>query len=83
MMLRVTIDLVPWGDESRKQTLHTIVIANDGSGTDISGNYHAVASQARTNRPWKFAEVHGFPRKRRNSIDLLYRVLAKMVGGRN
>ncbi len=82
-MLKVTIELWPLGDESRKETLHTIVIANDGTGTPTQGNYYSVISRRKRLTPWKLAAVAGFPRKRLNAVDLLYRVLKQAVGDRN
>lgn len=38
-MLRVTIELVPFGDESRAREIGTMLIANDGEGTYAKGNY--------------------------------------------
>lgn len=39
-MIRVTIEKLPFGDEAGKETLHTIIIANDGTGTTRTGNYN-------------------------------------------
>lgn len=39
-MIRVTIEKLPFGDESAKETLHTIIIANDGTGNARRGNYN-------------------------------------------
>lgn len=41
-VLRCTIDLLPFGDESRKRTLGVVDIANDGTGTLERGNYKVV-----------------------------------------
>lgn len=38
-MLRVTIELVPHGDETRAREIGTMLIANDGEGTYAKGNY--------------------------------------------
>lgn len=41
-MIRVTIDLLPFGREEEKETLHTIEIANIGN---VKGNiYHYMAN---------------------------------------
>lgn len=40
-MLRVTIEIVPFGSEEEKRTLSTINIINDGTGTSKYGNYIA------------------------------------------
>lgn len=41
-MLRCTIEIVPFGDESRKRVLGLIEIANDATGTAENGNYRVV-----------------------------------------
>jgi len=41
-MLRVTVELVPQGDEDRANVIGEMIIANDGSGTLDRGNYKAV-----------------------------------------
>lgn len=38
-MLRITIQLIPRGDESKVRTIGTMEIANDGTGTPDLGNY--------------------------------------------
>ena len=38
-MLRVTIELVPFGDEDRAKRIATMLIANDGTGNWNTGNY--------------------------------------------
>ena len=39
MPLRVTVELIPRGDESRKRTVAVVDITNDGTGTHEVGNY--------------------------------------------
>ena len=38
-MLRITIDLIPFGSEAHKTNLATVDVVNDGSGNGIIGNY--------------------------------------------
>jgi hypothetical protein len=38
-MLKVTIELFPYGDEKNAKVLRTVYIANDGKGTSEKGNY--------------------------------------------
>lgn len=38
-MYRVTVELIPHGDEQRKRTVATMEIANDLTGDEITGNY--------------------------------------------
>lgn len=39
MPLRITVELIPRGDESRKRKVAVVDIANDGTGTHEVGNY--------------------------------------------
>lgn len=41
-MLRVTIELVPWGDEDRARVLACAVISKGGSGDRDVGNYEVL-----------------------------------------
>ena len=81
-MLRVTIELVPWGIESRAKVIATGTIANTGTGTPTSGDYRIELRDA-AGRKWKSGNVTGFPRKRLLAWHLLYRALEKLVGNRN
>jgi len=81
-VLRITIELVPWGIESRAKIIATGTIANTGTGTPTSGNYRVELRDA-TDRKWKSGTITGFPRKRLLAWDLLYRALEKVVGNRN
>lgn len=38
-MLRVTVELVPFGVESKKHEIAKMEIINDGTGTNTKGNY--------------------------------------------
>ena len=40
-MIRVTIELVPFGVEERKEVLGIVEVANDGTGNRETGNYIA------------------------------------------
>ena len=40
-MLRVTVELVPFGDEERKRKIAEAIIYNDGTGDFQAGNYVA------------------------------------------
>lgn len=39
-MIRVTIDVVPFGIESSSRQITEIIINNDGTGTNEKGNYN-------------------------------------------
>ena len=67
-MLVVTIDLHS-ARTGKKKNLGTIIIANDGTGTDTKGNYWGRAYRAGMNlsewsrkRPIRQTEVKGHPR---------------------
>lgn len=78
-MIRVTIELVPYGDEARAEVLHEILIANDGSGTLARGNYAASLTRRSSAAVWKTARVDDFPRQRKNAYHLLKAVLDQVI----
>jgi hypothetical protein len=39
MPIRITVELIPYGDEDQKQNLAIIDVENDGTGTYEMGNY--------------------------------------------
>jgi len=51
-MIRCIIELVPFGEESKKRPIGIIEIANDGSGNEFTGNYKVLL---RKTPPWKGA----------------------------
>lgn len=81
-MLRVTVELLPYGLEAGKRTLAVGYISNDGTGTHTVGNYRVNLRDA-AGRKWKTGAITNFPRTRLLAWDLLYRCLAKLVGKRN
>jgi len=60
-MLRLTLEIVPHGIESRKRTVGTLHIINDGSGTIETGNYTGIL---RTDDPSdeRHGRVEEYPR---------------------
>lgn len=74
-MIRVTVELIPYGDEShpRRQILGTAKIANVG-GTATLGHYRYELRGKRGQRI-RSGVVSGFPRKRLLAWDLLSRAL--------
>ena len=61
-MLRVTVELVPFGDESRAREIGMLLIANDGEGTHESGNYAYVYGYTDRDVPLARGTVKKFPR---------------------
>jgi len=41
-MIRVTVEILPFGDEARRRTIASMDIWNDGSGTIENGNYEGI-----------------------------------------
>jgi hypothetical protein len=83
-MLRVTIEVVPKGDENRRRHLGTVEIANEGTGSTELGNYAVrLAKFGRPQQHWMKGAVRGFDRLRRGPYDLLLQCLIATVGNRN
>lgn len=84
-MLRVTIELLPGGDESRKRHMGTAEISLvKASESAQEGNYKVMLSKwGRPKQAWKQGSVEGFPRKLLGPWDLLFWALTATVGKRN
>ncbi len=61
-MLRVTIELVPFGDESRAREIGMLLLANDGEGTHESGDYAYIYGYTDRDVPLARGTVKKFPR---------------------
>ncbi len=61
-MIRVTVDLVSAVHESRSRHLGTLILANDGTGTETKGNYDAAFSGA-SGGAGKRGRVLDYPRQ--------------------
>ena len=62
MMLRVTIELVPGGNEAAARPIATLLLANDGEGTYESGNYAYVYGYTDRDAPMARGTIKKFPR---------------------
>jgi hypothetical protein len=83
-MIRVTIEMLPKGDESRKRHLGTVEIANDGTGSALRGNYKVRLSKwGRPATDWMTGAVKDFARRSQGPYDLLLRALIATVGPRS
>ena len=84
-MIRVTVEMLPGGQESHKRLLGVATIANDGTGLGPHGNYDATFSKwaPKQDEIWKRGRVENFPRQSRGPWDLLLRALQSAVGARN
>ena len=69
-MLRINIELHPYGNKDKAKILSSFDIANDGTGNDDFGNYIHRESE---NHPWK-PSVRGWSRHR-SAEELVYHVL--------
>lgn len=79
-MIRVTVELLPFGKEEGKKKLSEIHIANDGSGTTERGNY-----MARINPKQEYSHkvVTDYPRKSYHVNHLVYKTLKYFYGKPN
>ena len=85
-MIKVTMELYPFGQEIGKRHLGTAIIGNDATGTASIGNYSITLSKAGNGQEdsiLKRGRVEGFKRKRKLAWDLLYLALKDIVGDRN
>ena len=73
-MLRITIEMLPGGQEEGKYVMATGIIKNDGTGDKMRGNYKWYF-QNRSRRSLRKGRVTGFQRRSRGPISLLMMVL--------
>lgn len=84
-MLRVTIELVPFGVETQAKVLGRIGISNDGSGSLARGNYDVVLSDegsfTRDGKPgtWRKVKLKGFKRRRYGPYHILLAALLAAI----
>ncbi len=75
-MIRVTVELVSFGEEDRKKTIGTLEIANDGTGDSVTGNYTVRAYDERDE--WVRTKVKGH--KRQLGFWVLLRLALQQLG---
>ena len=71
-MLKVIIEMWPYGNEERKHVLDSFEIINTGRGTSTTGEYVIRKNKKILGR------VRGFPRKQKSARNLLYRALVEI-----
>jgi hypothetical protein len=62
-MLRITIDIVPFGLESKKKTLRTLEISNIGGGKDDSTADYLVRFAGEEGNTYKRSRIRSHKRK--------------------
>jgi len=76
-MLRLTIELLPDGDESKAKVIASGTVEPIGAGTGskahVTGNYRYKLKNKR--KIWKEGRLMGFPRKGHGVWALLYSIL--------
>jgi len=83
-MIKVTIEVYPFGIEKLKRHVGTMIISNDGTGTKEMGNYNVKLSKFKEpDKWWKEGRVDGFKRKLRGPYDLIYIALHNLLAQRN
>ena len=73
-MIRVTVELLPFGFEENKKILSIFEIANDGTGNQSRGNYKA---RLNPKKEWVEKVVENYPRKSYPVTKLVYLTLKK------
>ncbi len=78
-MIKIIVELHPYGDESRKQVLSEAKIWNDGTGTKTRGNYKFQILTQGSSGIWKSGSLANFPRKQKNVWYLLFLCLNSIL----
>lgn len=72
-MLKITIELIPWGIESQAKTIGQMKIWNDATGTKSRGNYKfRIFRKNSTSAVWKYGEIKDFKRQIDGAWKLLF-----------
>ena len=74
-MIVINVELWPHGDEKKKKSLGTMVIKNDGTGTNDRGNYE-FSLRGKGGRPMASGGILDWPRNRFHVWQLIHRVLS-------
>jgi hypothetical protein len=78
-MLRIKIELVPFGIESGVRSLGEMKIVNDGTGGNATGNYNVTLFN-KAGKKWKTGRVEGFKRREYTAWRLLHLALNALFG---
>lgn len=82
-MIRITVELLKFGEEDEKKLLGVMEISNDASGNVNIGNYKFKISKFGGKGVWKQGRLEDFDRINKGPWDLLYLALRSAVGNRN
>lgn len=82
-MIRVTVELLPYGSAEGRKTLGVLDIANDGMGSYSLGSYWGQIHSDCDGRRWSDVRIEDFPRTTLTVWDLIFRILREQVGERN
>jgi len=74
-MLKITIEIWPWGIKENSRILGSAIIWNDGSGGRTLGNYCYKIFKEENSTPWKKGNIKNFERLKHGVWNLLYLVL--------
>lgn len=78
-MIRITVEILPYGFEANKRTVGVMKIWNDITGTKSKGNYKFTISQKQDlNAVWRGGEVKGFHRLSKSVWSLLFLCLCEI-----
>ena len=78
-MLRLTLEFVPFGQESCRKTISVMTIANDGTGTHTIGNYKYKIIDKESVYPDIKGKIEKFPRVAKKAWDLVLEILLRML----
>ncbi|HET8686277.1 MAG TPA: hypothetical protein VFM18_06385 [Methanosarcina sp.] len=81
-MLRMTLELLPYGSEKDRKTLKVIEIGNTMTHANPYkfGNYKArFKNSLPKDTPWRYNYVTDYPREQYDALYLLYLVLRKFI----
>ena len=70
-MLKITVELLPYGREEGKRLLGAMLIANDGTGTPEVGNYVATMHSEYTGKKPRVARLRNFKRRKQSCWSLV------------
>ena len=84
-MIVVNIEVWPGGDREKMRYIGTMVIANDGSGDKVRGNYivsmsHAGIYYGKRKEPWKLGNVKNHLRSL-SPYHLVYKAIKSCLWG--